>query len=198
MSSNPAGLLFQRSSLKILASLTLHIPFISSPIPIDKSTLGVLLSTWNSTNYNISICQSLTKPSILYALFLPYSHYAYSTSSFLSIWQLFNVSFSHHYFYSWLHFFLRHKMHHFHHCFSASPTPKFRWTELSAVSYFYLSIYCPFLPYTFMVSNSPVSLGPLLFKISLLRTLSHPPQRPDFHYSLQATLPISSVPLLHR
>lgn len=55
-----------------------------------------------------------------------------------------------------------------------------------------------FYPYTFRVSNSPVSWGPLFFKISLLRPLSHPPQGPNFHYSLQATLPISSVPLLHR
>lgn len=146
MYSNPAGPLFQQSSLRILTSLTLHSPFISSPIPIDKSTLG--LSTWNSINYNILICQSLTKP-ILSALFLPYSHYAYSTSFFLSTCQLFNAPFSPHYLHSWLHFFLkqtRHKMHHFHHCLSASPIPKFRWTELSAVSYFYPSVDCPFLP----------------------------------------------------
>ena len=43
----------------------------------------------------------------------------------------------------------RHKMHHFHPCLSAAPAssiPKFRWTELSAVSYFSLSVDCPLLP----------------------------------------------------
>lgn len=97
----------------------------------------------------------------------------------------------------------KHKTQHFHHRLSsapASPTTKLELTELSAVSYFFLSLDCSLLSLYIQGLQLTWPLGySVSFKnFSLFRFLCHPPQGPDFYYSLQATLPIFSVPVFHR
>ena len=123
-----------------------------SPIPTDKCTLG--LTTWTVTSPDI-VNSNLLIIGQLPSLFLPYPNMLFIQPHLLALnTPAFLCSFLSP-FISPTHVFAsclpqtRHKTHHFHHCFSAtpdSPIPKLGSTKLSAVSYFYLSLSCPLLP----------------------------------------------------
>lgn len=80
------------------------------------------------------------------------------------------------------------------------PIPQTGSTKLSAISYFYLSLNCLLLPLYIQGLQTHCSLvSSVSFKkISLLWALFPSPLGPEFHYSLPGTFLNSSVSLFHR